>query len=111
MTENGYNGYKNYETWAVCLWIGNEYNLYRHWQDRAEELKEQVANFKHGDSTQLEDGTWTAEQAVRSLLADEIEAMISTHPLADKATMYSDLLTHSLGRVDWHEVADSVLAE
>ena len=27
MTET-YNGYKNYETWNVCLWVCNEYNVY-----------------------------------------------------------------------------------
>ncbi len=24
----GYNGYKNYETWNVCLWIGNDEGLH-----------------------------------------------------------------------------------
>ena len=24
-----YNGYKNYETWNVVLWIGNDYPVYR----------------------------------------------------------------------------------
>jgi len=26
--EKGYNGWKNYETWNVALWIGNDERLY-----------------------------------------------------------------------------------
>lgn len=106
MSENGYQGYTNYETWNVALWIGNEQGSYLHWQERAEELKEQVAGFDL-----VYHGVWTEQQALRYTLADEIKAEMSTHPLADDATMYSDILTNALGRVDWHEVADSVLEE
>tara|TARA_R110000824_G_scaffold92059_2_gene223580 strand:+ start:1047 stop:1346 length:300 start_codon:yes stop_codon:yes gene_type:complete len=28
MTSEGYNGYKNYETWNVVLWLGNDYPTY-----------------------------------------------------------------------------------
>lgn len=27
--DNTYNGYSNYETWNVCLWINNTESLYR----------------------------------------------------------------------------------
>ena len=109
MNENGYQGYKNYETWNVALHIANEYNSYHHWQYRAAGIKTLIEN---GDCDQVNDGIWTAEQAVRILLADAIEAFITdAHPLTDRATMYSDLMNHALGQVDWQEVADSVLAE
>lgn len=28
MSDNGYNGFKNYQTWNVVLWINNEEGLY-----------------------------------------------------------------------------------
>lgn len=28
-----YNGWKNYETWNVALWLGNDYGLYQFMQD------------------------------------------------------------------------------
>ncbi len=71
-------------------------------------IKDVIAN---GDCDQVQDGIWTAEKAAKFLLADEIEAMFKAHPLADDTSMYSDILTHALGQVDWHEVANSILDE
>jgi hypothetical protein len=34
--DEAYNGYKNYETWNVALWIGNDESLYK-----------QAKKFKH----------------------------------------------------------------
>ena len=109
MNEKHSSGYANYQTWNVALHLGNDYNAYLYWQERAKMIKDVIEN---GDCDNVEVGIWTAEQAAKFLLADELEAdMKDTHPLVHQASMYSDLLTHSLGRVDWYEVADSVLAE
>ena len=35
----GYNGWPNYETWAVALWLGNEEVSYRFWMAVARGVK------------------------------------------------------------------------
>ena len=111
MSEQGYQGYKNYETWNAALWLANEQGSYHYWQGRAERIKNLIANGCDDlvQDCDLVSGTWTAEQAARFLLANELE--VCEHPLTSDASMYNDLLTHSLGQVDWEEVADSILAE
>ena len=41
--EKGYNGWKNYETWLVALWIDNEQSSYSY----ARELRDSVKNNEH----------------------------------------------------------------
>ena len=48
-----YNGWKNYETWNVYLWVGNDEPLYRAMQ---EELR------KVGKFTAVSAQRWTMEQ-------------------------------------------------
>lgn len=42
-TEKGYNGWKNYESWATGLWIDNDEGLYNMVREWAAEAKERVA--------------------------------------------------------------------
>jgi hypothetical protein len=87
-----YNGYTNYETWAVSTWLDNERGSYFGWLNRAKEL--------------LEDDTETANTE----LAHEIRQHLDEfHPLADSASLYSDLLNAALAKVDWYEVAEGFI--
>ena len=49
--DNKYNGWSNYETWNVALWIGNDeglYNLAKECKDYAE-FREQMEEINHFD--------------------------------------------------------------
>ena len=104
-----YNGWKNYETWLVGLWLGNDEQTYSYWQSVIEECREAVAN---GDGNPYAD---TPEQAVRIMLTDRLKETIenSKDDLLEEnklgASMWADLLGAALGSVDWVEIADHML--
>ena len=104
--ERGYNGWTNYETWAVSLWLDNEQSSYLYW-------REQAARHRKGgpNSSQVRDGIWTVEEAARFNLADQVkEEVTDASPLCE-ASLYTDLLGAALSEVDWLEIVDHWLAE
>ena len=103
MEDDKYNGWTNYETWAVALWMDNEQGSYTYWREQAEQCF---------DDTNEEDQRDERRRASRSALADRIQEVFeSDSPLADQASVYSDLLTAALGEVDWYEIAEHLIDE
>ena len=101
---NKYNGWTNYETWCVALWLDNDEGSYHHWQATAAEIRDDATNCH-----QVLDGIWTAEEAVRFNLADRIESEVTEASPISEPTLYNDLLTAALSEVDWLEIADAIL--
>lgn len=90
-----YNGYTNYETWVVCLWLHNEYNSQKHYEERTEHL----LDYTNGDKMEA-----------KYLLANEIkEEFFSLTPYLSKASVWSDLISHAIEMVNWTEVAESFI--
>lgn len=83
-----YNGWSNYETWNVKLWLDNE-------QGASEEMRDMARRAKS-----------------ESDLAKQIEAFVDEFkPDLLDASMFSDLLNAALGEVDWDEIAASYYEE
>lgn len=95
------NGWSNYETWAVNLWLTND-------QGRMQRCLALVAEADTlgPDCSQVQDGIWTPEKARIFLLSDRLKEMVEKQsPLHDRPSMFADLLDRALERVDWHEIA------
>ena len=105
--DTSYNGWKNYETWCVNLWLTNEEPMYRLCRSLAAEARESAP-----DCRQVQENIWQADEAATFLLADRLKEYVEqNNPLADSPTMFSDLLSAALSEVDWHEVANAFLEE
>lgn len=81
-TNTTYNGWSNRETWVVNLWLNNEpysYDMLQHIIKAFDTVSEQAEEL---------------ENCVRN----------DDYSLTGEASMWSDLLSTSLGRVNWYEI-------
>ncbi len=83
-----YNGWTNYETWCVNLWLDNDGWM----NDRAADLADEAR----------------ATEYPRSYIADELKELIEADE-PELHGMYADLLSAAISSVNWHELADGIL--
>jgi hypothetical protein len=98
-----HNGWKNFPTWAVNLWLENDEGLHN-------ATREIVGNVAQEARTadQVVDGIWTVEQATRYNVADALRTWVQDELAPDLgASFAADLLGYALDEVDWDEVADA----
>ena len=102
--EDRYNGWTNYETWAVSLWIDNDHATHVYWRQEAARQAEDSANCE-----MVRDGVWTSKEAARYNLAEQLKEEISEAAPDMEASVYSDLLQAAFDTVNWREIAENVL--
>ena len=96
MSENkGYNGWSNYETWNVALWMDNDEGSYLYWKEQAVDALSQNDNEKDDAASDL-----------ARLLKDEHEENTPT-----VTGCYADLLNAALSEVDWYEIAEHLIED
>lgn len=100
--DQSYNGWSNYETWNVALWLDNDQGTYNYVRELATEARAESAEHQDRYDTRTPEG----------LLADRLKDLVEEgSPLADDASMYSDLLGAAISEVDWHEIATHYVEE
>ena len=104
--EERYNGWTNYETWAVALWIDNDQGTYGYWREEAACHAREAAN-----DEMVKKRIWTAREAARYNLARQLKDEITESAPDMEASVYSDLLQAAFDTVNWPEVAENLLTD
>ncbi len=92
-----YNGWSNYETWNLALWIDNDHSLY---SMRSEEVERIVAANDDRDDAERKVAAWL-ESIVDDGLLGEMPAN----------GFLADILTMALREVDYREIADTYVSD
>ena len=86
-----YNGYANYETWLLCLWIDNDQGF--------QEMAREFAQEQTGDAYERDQEfrEWCEESLLYAFANDNPSGFLV------------DVVNHALARIDWREVRDTRL--
>lgn len=87
-TNNSYNGWSNYETWLVALWIDNEQSM----QESVKELIKEKFEYN-----------FQKDEALKELITESMDI--------DEASLRVDLVNSALSNVNWTEIVASYSQE
>jgi hypothetical protein len=102
----GFNGFRNYATWTVALWLGNEQSSYERWREEARRLWDDAGH----DSAVIAE-RWSREEKTELALSSRIAEAVMEMAEEVREGFLRDLLNAALAAVAWHEVAEHFLAD
>jgi hypothetical protein len=106
MSRDGtYNGYANYETWLVKVWIDNDQGNVDHWVEQAKDLYTNKAeDTKY--FTKREEATILLAEDMKEYYEERMPESISSDNIGG---LWADLLHSALSDVVWIELSGMIM--
>lgn len=106
MSNATYNGWTNYETWVVNLWMDNEEGTHDYWLEVVEDVyNNEAKGQKH--FTKMEDAVCILAERLKEDHEDRKNNILENAELT--ASVWADLLGAALSEVNWREIAEHLL--
>lgn len=95
--DTGFNGWTNYETWNVALWLDNDQGNYYTVMELAD------------DAVTNELSAYDLAEQIKAFVEDIAE---QTCPgVIEGASFVADMFGKALAQVNWHEIAKNALTD
>lgn len=99
-TKKEYNGWYNYETWLVKLWIDNEEGSSRYWDEAAQEVYDESEADAH----------FTRDERATLQLSDRLKSEFE-EAQPEVTGFWADLINAAMSEVNWYEIAEHYIAD
>jgi hypothetical protein len=109
MNNNFYNGWTNYETWVVNLWMDNEEGTYDYWREVAADIYNHAEQPALGGlgMTRMDDAVYLLADRLKNDHEEAKDEILSNTNLS--ASLWADLLGAALSEANWREIAEHLL--
>jgi len=101
MQHKEYNGWTNYETWLMSLWIDNEESTSRYWNATAQEEYDEAEA----------DRSFSRDERATLNLSDRLKNEFEEQQPDLGASFWSDMLNAAMSEVNWYEIAEHHIAD
>jgi hypothetical protein len=109
MSDNkAYNGWSNYETWVVKLWMDNSEGDYNYWQEQTEETIK--ASFDAENDTWKDEAINNLENQLSDFHDSAKDELLGAYA-GGACNVFHDLLNAAMSEVDWREIAESMIED
>lgn len=103
--KTNYNGWTNYETWNVKLWMDNDQGSQERFAEMAKEVFSGATASK--TFTRMEEAAFALRDQLKDEYENEMQDTLEDRELS--ASVWADLLGAALGNVNFYEIAVNLL--